>query len=121
MDVVSCLPYRGELNVVVKTARKVLVRVPGWAPKADVKAFVQRNPVKVSWSGEYVGFDSVKAEQQLTVTYPLRIAEIKETPGSLDGREYTQKWRGNTIVDITPRGKLIPMFHGPELDTEKLP
>ena len=66
-------------------------------------------------------FNKVETSQQLTVTYPLRIAEIKETPGSLDGTEYTEKWRGNTIVDISPPGKLIPMFQRPELDTDELP
>lgn len=121
LDVVSCLPHRGEVNVIVKTARKVLVRVPRWAPKQDVKAYVQRKPEEVIWSGEYVVFDKVKNSQQLTVTYPLRIAEVKETPGSLDGTEYTEKWRGNTIVDISPPGKLIPMFQRPELDTERVP
>ena len=55
------------------------------------------------------------------VTYPLRIAQVKETPGSLDGTEYTEKWRGNTIVDISPPGKWIPMFQRPALDTEILP
>jgi len=63
----------------------------------------------------------LRAGQQLTVTYPLRIAEIKETVGSLDGTEYTQKWRANTIVDIASPGKWIPMFNRPEPDTERLP
>ena len=53
--------------------------------------------------------------------YPLRIAEIKETVGSLDGTEYRQRWRGNTIVDIDPPGKWLPMFQRPELDRPSLP
>ena len=55
------------------------------------------------------------------MTYPLRIAEVKETVGSLDGTEYTERWRGNTIVDISPPGKWIPLFQRPELDTETMP
>ena len=54
------------------------------------------------------------------MTYPLRIAEVKETPGSLDGTQYTEKWRGNTIVNISPAGKWIPMFQRPELDSEHI-
>ncbi|MBI2843812.1 MAG: hypothetical protein HYX78_10470 [Armatimonadetes bacterium] len=119
--VVSCLPHRGEINIITKSARKVLVRVPGWAPKEEVSAYVERKPVSVRWDGTYVVFDRVKKGQQLTVTYPLRIAEVKETVGSLDGTEYTEKWRGNTIVDITPPGKWVPMFNRPELDSERLP
>ena len=121
VDVISCLPHRGEVNVIVKSAKKVLVRVPGWAPKQDVKVYVEKKLIKLTWDGEYVVFDKVQPGQQLTVTYPLRIAQVKETPGSLDGTEYTEKWRGNTIVDISPPGKWIPMFNRPELESEIVP
>ena len=121
LDVISCLPHRGEVDILVKTARKVLVRTPEWAPKDRVKTYVDRKPAAVRWSGSYVVFPITKRGQQLTVTYPVRIAEVKETPGSLAGVRFTEKWRGNTIVDIAPGGKWIPMFHRPELDTERVP
>ena len=53
--------------------------------------------------------------------HALRVAEVKETVGSRDGTEYTERWRGNTIVDISPPGRLIPMFQRPELESEKVP
>jgi hypothetical protein len=118
LRVVSCLPYRGELDVFVKDSKRVLVRIPEWAQKSGVKAFIGRRPIKIQWAGAYVAFNGVKTGQQLTVTYPLRIAEVNE---SVQGVQYTEKWRGNTIVDISPPGKWIPMFQRPELDTERLP
>jgi len=121
VDVVSCLPHQGELDVFVKKARKVLVRVPEWAPKDGVKAYVAKKPVAVEWERNYVVFAGVKRGEQLTVTYPLRVAEVKETPGGLDGTQYTEKWRGNTIVAISPRGKWIPKFERPELDNDSIP
>lgn len=121
VDVVSCLPHRGELDVLVKGARKVLVRVPEWAPKERVKAYVEKKPVAVEWERNYVVFAEVERGEQLTVTYPLRIAEVKETPGGLDGTQYTEKWRGNTIVAISPAGKWIPKFERPELDNDIVP
>lgn len=121
VDVVSCLPHRGELNVLVKASNKVLVRVPEWAPLEQTRAFVNRKPVPVKWDGRYVVFAQAQQGQQLTVTYPLRLAEVKETVGSLAGRQYTERWRGNTIVDISPPGKWIPLFQRPELDTEQVP
>lgn len=120
VDVVSCLPHRGELNLLVKAAQKVRVRVPGWAAHEQVRAFVDQKPVAVTWDGSYVSFPVVQAGQQLTVTYPLRLAEVRETVGSLDGTEYTERWRGNTIVDIQPAGRWIPMFHRPELESPEL-
>ena len=71
-----------------------------------------------NWQGRYVVFDQVRENQQLTVTYPLRIMELKET---INGVEYTEKWRGNTMVGISPGGKMLPMYHRPELDTCHLP
>ena len=121
VDVVSCLPHRGEVNVIVKDAKKVLVRIPQWAPKDKTKVYVDKQSVPVLWQGAYVVFEGVKAGQQLTVTYPLRIAEVKEVIKGVDFVEYTEKWRGNTIVDISPAGKWIPMFNRPQLESERLP
>lgn len=118
VKVVSCLPHRGELNVFAKDARRVLVRVPSWTKKPDVQAFVGKRSVKVQWDENYVVFGKTKRGQQLTVTYPLRIAEVREP---MQGVVYTERWRGNTIVDISPPGKWIPMFQRPELDSEQLP
>jgi hypothetical protein len=115
--VVSCLPHRGELNVLVKSARRVLVRVPEWAQKPEVKAFVNKEPKPLLWEGSYVVFEKPEKDQQLTVTYPLRIAEVREP---IQGVEYTERWRGNTIVHIEPTGKWIPMFERAELDTENV-
>ncbi len=121
VQVVSCLPHRGEINIIVKESQKVLVRIPGWAPKEKVKTYIDKQPLKTGWQGSYVVFDKIKKGQQLTVVYPLRMAEVKETIYGADFVEYTEKWRGNTIVDIAPVGQRIPMFQRPQLDTETLP
>jgi hypothetical protein len=121
VDVASCLPYRGELDLTVNDAKKVLVRIPEWAPKDGVRVFRAKEIAPIKWDGSYVVFEDAKPGEQLTVTYPLRVAEVKETVGSLDGKQYTERWRGNTIVDISPGGKWIPMFQRPELDTEHMP
>jgi hypothetical protein len=116
--VISSLPHRGEVNVIVTDARRVLVRVPGWAPPDGVRAFVDRQSSELAWDGSYVVFDGVRAGQQLTVTYPLRVAEIREP---INGVMYTEKWRGNTIVDIEPRGTWVPMFVRPEMESHVVP
>ena len=118
VKVVSCLPHRGEVNVFVRSARRVLVRVPQWAPRDRVQVFVNRKPVPLRWDGDYVVFAAAEFGQQLTVTYPLRVAEVRER---VMLSHYVEKWRGNTIVDIEPRGKWIPMYERPELDTEVVP
>ena len=120
VDVVSCLPHRGEIDVTVRDARRVLVRVPEWSPHARVQTYVDGKSLPIEWQNSYVVFPKVEQGQQLTVTYPLRVAEIKETVGSLDGTEYSEKWRGNTIVNISPPGKFVPMYQRPDLESEQL-
>jgi len=121
VDVVSCLPHRGEIDVFVNDARRVLVRVPQWAPREEVRAYLDKQNIPVDWQDSYIVFSDVTSGQQLTVTYPLRVAEITETPGGLDGTTYTETWRGDTIVDIRPPGKWIPLYLRPELNTEEVP
>jgi len=118
VKVVSCLPHRGELNVFVRNAQRVLVRVPEWAQKSEVKAFVNKQSKPFGWEAGYVVFEKTEKDQELTVTYPLRIAEVHEP---ILGVEYTERWRGNTIVHIEPPGKWIPMFERPELESETVP
>jgi hypothetical protein len=117
VDVISCLPHRGEVNVVVKRTQRVLVRVPSWAPKTDVRVYRDGKALSVKWEESYVVFDRVARGEHLTVTYPLRLWEVRET---IQGVEYTERWRGNTIVDITPPGKWIPMYQRPELEGEQV-
>jgi hypothetical protein len=117
VDVISCLPHRGEVNVVVKRTRRVIVRVPEWAPKSEVRAYRERQAVPVKWRDSYVVFEELKTGEHLTVTYPVRLLEVRE---KMQGVEYTERWRGNTIVDISPTGKWIPMYQRPELESEQV-
>ncbi len=121
VEVVSSLPHRGEINVIVGKARKVSIRIPSWANRKEVVAYVDKVRVPTVLCDGYVEFTNLKPQQQLTATFPMRIAEIKETPGGLDGVQYTEKWRGPAIVDIEPRGKWIPLFVRPSLDTDQVP
>ncbi len=118
LRVISCLPYRGEIDVVVKEARRILIRVPEWASHSRVRAFVDKTPIPLQWDGNYAVFAGLKEGQLLTALYPLRVAKIKEL---VQGTLFTEKWRGNTIVDITPSGKWVPMFQRPQLDNELVP
>jgi hypothetical protein len=117
LEVVSCLPHRGEVNILVKNTKRVLVRVPEWAPRGDGKAYRDKKLATLKWDSAYVVFDDVAKGEHLTVVYPLRISELREM---IQGVEYTERWRGNTIVDLAPQGKWVPTFHRPELENERI-
>lgn len=79
--------------------------------------FVDKKPIPVSWDGSSVVFGPVSDYQLPTVTHPLAIGTVHE---KIQGAEYAEHGRGNTIVDISPPGKWIPLSRL-ELDTEQVP
>ena len=121
---VSCLPHRGELDLKVYTATKLLVRIPEWAPKKEVKVYRARTNQVVVWDGSYVVLANTKPGDEITVTYPIRIAQVKETPSaSLAGTLNSWSAGEETPLSISPSpgGKWIPMFERPELESETVP
>ena len=47
------------------------------------------------------------AGSAVRVEYPLRERTVTERLG---GELYTTTWRGDTVVDIDPKGKYLPIF-----------
>ena len=96
-----------------KQAGVYYLRPPAWAPRDKVVAArsgVEANP---EWGGEgfaYVVFRNVKPGQVLTLSYPL--VDFRQTWGNWPSRpdlKLTISWRGNSVVDMEPRGKGLPI------------
>ena len=68
---------------------------------------------KAEWSGEglaYIRFANVKPGERLTVSYPL--VDFQQIWGNWPSRpdlKLTISWRGNSVVDMQPRGKGLPI------------
>jgi len=106
--VVSFLPDQGRVTVVAKEAAACHLRIPGFAPRNEVRAW--RNSHKedhLVWKGDYIQFSSVKRGDELTVTYPLVTFVQKMKRG---GADYTISWKGNSVTDLYPKGKVWPLF-----------
>ncbi len=102
VDVDSYLPYEGKVVVKNKTAKRVFLRVPLWAPKGDVRCRIGSNLVDAQWLNNYLIFENVKLGDQIVVEFPMVERTIKrpQVPG---GTVYTIHLRGNTVIDIWPR------------------
>ena len=62
----------------------------------------------------YVKFSKAKVEDELTITYPL--VEFTQEVGIWPERPdlvFRVYWRGNTVTQMDPRGKHMPMFVKP--------
>jgi hypothetical protein len=112
-DVVSSLPDQGRIDVTAHNSGVYYVRPPSWTPRDAVR--VARGGVegKAEWSGDglaYIRFANVKPGERLTVSYSL--VDFQQIWGNWPSRpdlKLTISWRGNSVVDMQPRGKGLPI------------
>ncbi|MGQ9631644.1 MAG: hypothetical protein ACUVXI_15240 [bacterium] len=123
LDVMSHYPHRGEVELVIRDAPTVFVRLPEeWAgegrSRIGAAVYVDGTARRVEWRGNYVKVDGLKPGQRVAVLHPLRREERTEGVG---GREYRLTWRGSTVVGISPPGQVFPLYQRSEMDTESAP
>ena len=109
-DVYSYDPYEGQLDVKIKQPfARLKLHTPEWVDKTqdELKVTVNGWLRPVSWSGSYVDAGSVNPGDLVSMTYPLKLWSVKEQLG--DGI-YTLTMKGNTVIDIDPRGKHCPLY-----------
>jgi hypothetical protein len=115
MDVDSHLPYEGKVVLRNKTARQALARIPLSTDQTTVECRVGERSVRPVWLGRYLRFDGLKPGDRVTIEFPVEERTEHWTappqgsfPGYTlltvmpEGTRYTCKFRGNTLVQITP-------------------
>ncbi len=141
-DVDSYLPYEGKVVVRNKTARTLSVRIPVWVDKSALRAQVNGQTTAMFWVGPYAVFDSLQPKDEVVLTFP--VVESSETytlkwkqtefwkestnPGASweplkEPARYTCRFRGNTLVDISPRdeGLGLPLYRREALKSTVTP
>ncbi len=107
LDVASYLPYEGKVILSNKTSRKIYVRVPRWADKKVVRAWVNQEELTPVWFGDYLVADRLQRGDTVIVEFPM-VETVEKYRELTSGIEYTIRFRGNTVVDISPRS-LVPL------------
>jgi hypothetical protein len=75
-------------------------------PREALRVLVEDQPVPPVWEGEYLRFNGLAAGHSVRLEYPLVERTEQE---QVAGEPLTVKWRGGTVIGVTP--------HGPGLDT----
>ena len=142
LDIDSYLPYEGRAVIRNKKAGTVAVRLPGWVDKAAVQCTVNGMTASPARIGAYHVFNGLKPGDQIELAFP--VVERTETytlkwrqtefwkestelgpnwPIPEEPTEYTLQFRGNTLVDISPRddGPGYPLYLREELKAESAP
>ena len=69
-DVNSYVPYEGQIDVVMKTACNVEIRIPEWVKPEEVSCFVNNIPRETVFRGRYAQVGSVESGNVVTMVFP---------------------------------------------------
>ena len=114
LDINSYLPYEGRVVIHNKQARTVAVRLPGWVDREAVESSVGGRRATPAHVANYLVFEGVRERTELTVEFPIMEETVEYTVAdgvysdgvdrpSLPATRYRCLFKGNTLVDITPR------------------
>ena len=121
LEVDSYLPYEGKVVLKNKTAEKVSTRIPYWVDKGGVKCRVNERQVSPGWIGNYLVLEGLGPDDEVTIEFPM--VESTETYRLRDTR-YTCQFKGNTLVDISPRDErptAYPTYRRDQFRADKAP
>ena len=112
----SYIPYEGKVEITMRTNADLHVRIPGNVNKNAVNVYVNGNKINKILQEGYIVVKNLKIGQQAVVEYPL---EIEKKSEKVMGKEYKLEWKGDTVINISPSGKIAPFFKRTELKTAK--
>ena len=115
-DVNSHIPYQGRVDVRIKKARELSIRIPEWVKAKEVRCQVDGKERSLSWEGRYAAVGRVKAKDEVTLTFPIgeRTDAVR-----IEGRDYTLVRKGNEVVKVDPPGRNYPLYRRDHYREEK--
>lgn len=127
LDVDSYLPYEGKVVLHNKSAQRILVRLPLWVDRGHTRFQIDSHPVTPVLIGNSALFENISSQDVITIDFP--VVETIEKYTIVDvfhpspGRTYTFRFKGNTVIDITPRqGKeSYPIYRRDSYQASKAP
>jgi len=106
-DVDSHVPYAGRVDVRMKQAMALSVRLPEWVEPGDSGCTVNGDARPLTFDGRYAVVGDTAPGDVVTLTFPIgertEVAEIQ-------GATYTLVLRGNEVVSIDPPGRRFPLY-----------
>jgi hypothetical protein len=117
MDVDSYLPYEGKVILHNKTAKAAYVRLPYSVNQRNVQVSAPDRSLTPRWLNKYLLLSDIGPGEEIQITFPIKeetatytLYNVLERPyfsemgNSLrTERQYACRFRGNTLVDISPR------------------
>ena len=119
LEVASYLPYEGRLDLYPGTSRPVVIRCPAWLAPERVHTEMSAAARASSESGtNALRITGAKPRSRVVLRFDQ---PEEERTHMVAGRSYRARWRGDTVVQITPHGGTYPIFTRLELDRGHAP
>ena len=106
-DINSYIPYQGRIEIRIKQAVDLSVRIPEWVTPEQAHCRINQQERPLSWEGRFAKVGRVGAEEQVTVTFPIYEHTDKVL---IEKATYTLLRKGNEVVSIAPQGVNSPLY-----------
>jgi hypothetical protein len=109
LDITSELPYRGRVVLTIKTATSVAIRLSSWIDRQAIRITVGDQDRPLRMVGNYALISDLRPDDRVVLEFPVVEKAIDYTWMARLWREETVLscvFRGNTLVDISPRDTL---------------
>ena len=107
VEVIDSQPFEGRVDILIHDARTLLLHVPDWARVMRVRLSVDGVQTHNKWEGSYLELTGLRPWQTVSLNYPLRELEEQVRVGE---SEYGVRWKGDTVVGISPDGTVLPLY-----------
>ena len=126
LDLDSSLPFEGRIRISVKTARRVVLRIPYWVRRSELSIERNGTAVEADWIGNRILLDSLDPGDTILLHFPVIRQSLVYTAnaGSPQEQEYRLDLRASTVVDISPRDQSpssYPMYLRDHLKSDQTP
>lgn len=115
LDVESHLPHEGKAVIRNRTARRISVRIPAWVDRDKLTCTVDGRPYAAQTAGNRAVFAGLAPGDVIELGFPVKEWRVVRTAHVRTPEEtvYTIDFRGNTVVEISPRNDspaVYPMY-----------
>jgi hypothetical protein len=106
-DVDSYIPYEGRVEVKIKKAVDLSIRIPEWVSPDQARGQVNKQARTLRWEGRYAKLGDVKPGDVATLTFPIfeRTDQVW-----IEKRAYKLVRKGNEVISIDPPGVYHPLY-----------
>ena len=113
-NLVSDYESDSKLSITAKESADYYIRVPEWTDYESVTVKLNSKELNVEFDGpqcRYISVKNVKSGDIINVDYPLvRLTQRISQTTDRGTREFTYKWLGNSVLEVSPKAKYIDLF-----------